>query len=320
MHRAHGDLLLLGIDGGASGCRARLCTLAGDRVGEGAGGPANIRLDLEQSFASILEAASQCLDEAGMSARDLERTVACLALAGLTEAGWRKVAVQQPHPFRKAVFVPDAQAACVGAHGGRHGGIVVVGTGSIGWAQLNGRQCRVGGWGWPISDEGSGAWLGGEALRQALWAHDGRIPWTELLVALFARFRSDPEAIVRWMTAAGPRDFATLAPEIVAHAAAGDGVAAELMRLAGQHVDALAQRLIACGAERLSLVGGLAASIEPWLAPRTRRRLSAPLGDAVDGALQLAREAAERELNHDENVPRGRVRGAGRTRGAARNA
>jgi len=319
MRRLHGDPLLLGIDGGASKCRARLSTLAGDRLGEGAGGPANIRLDLEQTFASVLQATSQCLDEAGMTTRDLERTVACLALAGLSEAGWRKVAAQHPHPFRTAVFVPDAQAACIGAHGGRRGGIVVVGTGSIAWAELNGRKCRVGGWGWPISDEGSGAWLGGEALRRVLWAHDGRIAWSELLLALFARFRSDPEAVVRWMTAAGPRDFATLAPAIVAHAAAGDHVGAELMRLAGEHVDALAQRLVDCGADRLSLVGGLAASIEAWVAPGTRRRLSAPLGDALDGALQLAREAAERELAHNAGVPGSRIR-AGRTRRAARNA
>jgi glucosamine kinase len=48
----------------------------------------------------------------------------------------------------------------------------------------------------------------------------------------------------------------------------------------------------------LSLVGGLAASIEPWLADATRHHLVAPRGDALAGALQLAREAAE-SLCHD---------------------
>jgi glucosamine kinase len=53
----------------------------------------------------------------------------------------------------------------------------------------------------------------------------------------------------------------------------------------------------------LSLVGGLAASIEPWLADATRRHLVAPRGDALAGALQLAREAAE-SLCHDVAAPR----------------
>lgn len=131
------------------------------------------------------------------------------------------------------------------------------------------------------------------ALRRTLWAHDGRIPWTGLLSSLFAKFRANPHAIVRWMSRALPRDFATLAPAIVEYASTNDLIAVELLRLAGWHIDALAQRLLALGVDRLSLAGSLSASIEPCLAEGTRRHLVAPLGDAVAGALQLARDAAE---------------------------
>ena len=287
------DVLLLGIDGGGSRCRARLCNIAGATLSEGVAGAANLRLGVEQSFASVLQATIQCMNGAGLSSHDFERVVACVALAGASEPSQLEAARRHEHPYRIAVFVTDAQAACVGAHGGRDGGIIVIGTGSIGWAELNGQQYQVGGWGWPISDEGSGAWLGCEALRRTLWAHDGRMPWSALLRSLFAKFRSDPHAIVHWMTDASPKDFATFAPDIVEHALANDPVAAELLRLAGGHVDALAQRLIDFGVDRLSLVGGLAASIEPWLADSTRHHLVAPRGDAVAGALQLARKAAE---------------------------
>jgi glucosamine kinase len=290
---AGADLLLLGVDGGGSSCRARLLTLSGLELGEGTGGPANIRLGVTQSFASVLHATAQCMNAAGLAPRDLGRVIACLALAGASEPTHIEAARRHKHPFRAALFVTDAQAACIGAHQGGNGGIIVIGTGTIGWAQLNGRQHRVGGWGWPVSDEGSGAWLGCEALRRTLWAHDQCIPWTGLLTSLFARFRSDPHAIVRWMGGALPRDFATLAPTIVEHADAGDSVAIELIRLGSGHIDALAQRLFALGVDRLSLVGGLAAAIEPWLAEDTRRRLVPPLGDAVSGALQLARDMAE---------------------------
>jgi N-acetylglucosamine kinase-like BadF-type ATPase len=79
------DVLLLGIDGGGSCCRASLCSLSGAKLGEGTGGPANIRLGLDQSFASVLRATTQCMSQAGLSPRDFGRIVACLGLAGASE-------------------------------------------------------------------------------------------------------------------------------------------------------------------------------------------------------------------------------------------
>jgi glucosamine kinase len=284
--------LLLGVDGGGTRCRARLCTSSGVKLGESVAGPANIRFGLEQGFSEVLAATAQCLKEAGLSARDLPRISACLALAGASEPAALIAAQNKAHPFGKLVVTTDAHAACLGAHGGHDGGIIIAGTGSIGWAQLRGRSYRVGGWGLPVSDEGSGSWLGCEALRRVLWARDGRIAWSPLLAALFEKFDSDPHAIVRWMSQASTRDLGSLAHQIVEHASRNDPVAVQLMRLAASHIDALAERLIALGAPRLALVGGLSPFIEPWLAQAIRSRLIAPAGDALDGALSLARSAA----------------------------
>jgi glucosamine kinase len=109
---------------------------------------------------------------------------------------------------------------------------------------------------------------------------------------VFEQYGADPHAIVSWTSAAAPRDFGALAPVIVEHASNGDPTAVELMRLAAGHVDGLAQRLMSIGARRLSLVGGLSMHIERWLAPATRLHLSPPAGDALEGALQLAKSAA----------------------------
>src|ERR1700745_2259380 len=152
------DVLLLGIDGGGSRCRARLCNIADATLSEGVAGAATLRLGVEQSFASVLQATMQCMNGAGLSSHDFERVVACVALAGASEPSQTESATQHDHPYRMAVLVTDAQAACVGAHGGRDGGIIVIGTGSIGWAELNGRQYQVGGWGWAILEEGRGGW------------------------------------------------------------------------------------------------------------------------------------------------------------------
>jgi glucosamine kinase len=287
------EQLFLGVDGGGTHCRARLCSEAGVILGEGMAGPANVRLGVEESFAEILEASRQCLAAAGLSADHLRNVTACLALAGASEPTRLAAVEAYRHPFRRVVYTNDAHAACVGAHGGQDGGVVIAGTGTVGWAVIQGRHYRVGGWGFPISDEGSGAWLGCEAVRRVLWAYDGRIEWTDLLAMLFGQFRSDAHLIVQWMTTARPRDFARHARAVVAYAGHGDPVALELVRSGAAHLDALAARLVTVGAPRLAMLGGLAEPMRPWLAAETAARLVTPAGDALSGALRLARLAAE---------------------------
>jgi glucosamine kinase len=286
-------VLILGVDGGGTKSQARLYTLAGKVLGEGAAGPANVRFGVEESFSAIFDAARQCLSAGGFSGMERGRIVACLALAGVSEPCERSAAKKHPHPFLRVIITTDAHAACVGAHAGRDGGVIIAGTGAIGWAIIGGREYRCGGWGFPISDEGSGAWLGCEIIRRTLLAFDGRMAWSAVSHAVFEHFQSDPHAIVRWLNHAKPRDFAALAPLVVDHAEAGDRVAADLMLLAASHIDALAARLTALGAPKLALAGGLAPKLEPWLASTTRTRLVQPAGDAVDGAFRLARAEAE---------------------------
>lgn len=283
--------LLLGVDGGGTGCRARLADLDLNILGEGSAGPANIRLGLRKSFAAVMRAVEASFDEAGIVPGDVD-TVACLALAGASEPTYLAAARTYNLPFAQTVLTTDAHAACVGAHGGKSGGIIIIGTGSIGWGFASGQDYRVGGWGYPISDEGSGAWLGGEAVRRTLWAYDGRAPWSDLLKQVLGRFDGDPHAIVRWTAHAHPRDYATFAPLIMEHAQRNDPVAHEILRAAGQHIDAIAGRLYGLGVPQLALAGGLAPLMEPWLSRSTRALLVEPQGDALSGALQLARDEA----------------------------
>jgi glucosamine kinase len=247
---------------------------------------------------AVMSAIEQCLDQAGLSRRDLDRITACLALAGASEPTQLALARRQRYPFAQTILITDAQAACVGAHRGGDGGVIIVGTGTIGWGERNGRQFRVGGWGLPVSDEGSGAWLGCEALRRVLWAHDGRVPWTGLLDELFNHFRREPHAIVRWTTRASTRDYGSFAPLVVSHASNQDAAAIELMRLAAGHIDALAARLLSADVRPLALVGGLADPMARWVSSDTRVHLIQPAGDALDGAIALARVAAERQKPH----------------------
>jgi glucosamine kinase len=289
------DWLFLGVDGGGTRCRARLSNLAGEILGEAETGPANIRLGLEKSLAAVAGAATLCLEKADLEQEDQSRIIACLALAGASEPTSLNAALETRYPFRKTLITTDAHAACVGAHAGRDGGVVIAGTGTVGWVVLGGRSYRVGGWGLSISDEGSGAWLGCEALRRTLWAHDGRIAWTALLEDVFAEFGRDPHNMVCWASTASPRAFAAFAPRIVQFAKLSDQTAVELLDIAASHVDALAGRLIAIGATRVAVVGGLAPFLEPRLDAATRQHIVSPAADALQGALTLAFISAELE-------------------------
>ena len=289
---AAADEFLLGVDGGGTRCRARLASRSGQMLGEGIAGPANLRQGFVEAFAAVLDAASQCLTAAGLPHTALRETTACLALAGASEPDQLAAARRHPLPFARTIIITDAEAACVGAHDGRDGAVVIIGTGSIGWGIVDGQRHRVGGWGLPVSDEGSGAWLGREAVRRALWAHDGRVEWTRLLDRVFARFERDAHAIVRWTTTASPRDYGDIAPLVIEEAGRGDPAAIALARLAAKHIASLVERLDRLGAPRIALVGGLAAVLESYLPVETRARLVVPQGDALAGALRRAAEAA----------------------------
>ncbi len=143
-HKWTEALLLLGVDGGGTQCRARLCDGSGTVLGEGTAGPANIRLGVDDSMRAVLDATGQCLAEARLSF-DSRPIIACLALAGATEPVELEAMESYRHPFRQMIVTTDAHAACVGAHRGEDGGVIIVGTGTVAWA-IAGRAAPSRGW------------------------------------------------------------------------------------------------------------------------------------------------------------------------------
>lgn len=287
-----GTPLFIGVDGGGTGCRARIEDAESRVLGTGIAGPAAVRLGIDKSMAALKSACFAAAAEAGLPPEALASMDAGIGLAGIGRKGALEQIMAQPHPFRSAVYVNDANIACIGAHGGRDGGIVIIGTGSVGLAVVGGREIRFGGYGFPISDEGSGADLGLQAIRVALRAYDGRAVATGFTREVMARFQNDPFEAVAWMDRATATDYARLAPLVMRHADAGDPVSRRIVRDAAEQIDELIRQLVGSGAPRVALLGGLASPMEPWLAPDAQRSLSPVEGDAVAGALYLARRAA----------------------------
>jgi len=233
----------LGVDGGGSRCRARLEAGDGTVLGRGLSGPASMRFGLAAARDAIMTATRQCLEEAGLSEAALKQIYAGIGLAGTGQRGARQELESWRHPFAGAWFEGDGYLALLGAFAGGEGGVVIVGTGSIAITYQQ-HTVRIGGYGFPVSDEGSGADLGLNAIRHALRTLDGRAAPTAFSRDVLDAFSNDPAAIIDWMEDATATDYAALAPIVVRHAASGEAKAQLLMQQAAAHITTLIEAFL----------------------------------------------------------------------------
>ncbi len=268
--------LLLGIDGGGTGCRAVLADASGHILGRGEAGPANIASDFSGALDNILAAT-----RLACGGHDLTRVSAGLGLAGANAAGVSD-RLSQALPFARTAIETDGITAVRGALGGEDGIVAAIGTGSVFAAQRGGEIRQIGGWGLVLGDEGSGAWIGRAILSAALRAVDGFQPMTPLLASMIDS-HGGPSGVVSFSLSATPGDFARLAPQVLD---SPDPTARAVLDRA--HADVAAAITLLQGADHLPVVflGGLG----PTYAAATNRWPIQPAkGSALDGALSLAR-------------------------------
>lgn len=270
----------LGIDGGGTGCRAALADGQGRIIGQGSGGPANINTDVQTAARNILSATTEAL--AGHDAAPTE-LVATLGLAGGTISTAAK-ALTELLPFARIRIVNDGITAARGALGPGDGILAALGTGSV-FAVQRGDQIRqVGGRGFLLGDEGSGAVLGRTLLADAMRAEDGFVPMTPLLGEILAEF-GGIEGIIRFGNTAKPVDFGALAPRIVT---SDDPAAQRIFDRAVEQVRHILATLQDGRRMPLVFVGGLG----PYYQARFEGLwpVHPALGSSLDGAVQMARQ------------------------------
>jgi N-acetylglucosamine kinase-like BadF-type ATPase len=224
-------MTVVGVDAGGTGSRA-VVVRAGEVVERRDLGPLNVLLhaDAVDRLAALLtgvRASAAGLGLAGIrSADDADRVA-----SQLTARTGARVAVGD-----------DADAALAGAFRGGPGVVVIAGTGSAAAGRhADGRTARVGGHGFLLGDEGSGYWIGREAVRAALRAADGTGPPTALQTTVQAAFRRllDAEREVHER----PTDrqlLARLVPGVAMAARGGDREATRILAEAAAHLADLA--------------------------------------------------------------------------------
>ena len=120
---------------------------------------------------------------------------------------------------------------------------MIAGTGSVCTGiGRDGSKARSGGWGSPISDEGSGAWIGTRALQAAIRYADGYEPYREVFDALREAFGAASfEELPKILSRANTTDVADKAKIVMDLADAGKSAyAAELVEEAASLVAQIA--------------------------------------------------------------------------------
>ncbi len=278
----------IGVAGGATRCRARMRDAGGAVLAEAEGDAANIHVDFASAVSVMRSVVSEALRKAGVGADERPRVAIGLGLAGVNDAADAAKVAEAFRGYALARAANDATTACIGAHAGADGGIVIAGTGSAAIARVAGAETIIGGRGFALGDGGSGAHIGLDALRAATLAFDGLGPRTGLTDEILQNFEGDLVRMVRWARSARPGDYGMFAPRVFRSAAKSDPVAVAIAGSAARAIGSLTRRIVALGAERVALVGGVGEALRPFFDHEIAVLLRRPLYDATDGAILMA--------------------------------
>lgn len=274
----------VGIDGGGTSTRAVVADASGQLLGRGEAGASALNQGVDQAWRHIAEAIAR----AGVPDLQLRDCALGLGLSGTGVTAQLRAFVAADPGVARFSLVTDGFAGLLGAHGGRPGGLLISGTGSVAEALLeDGSHRMTGGWGWQIGDEGSGAWLGQQAMKIAQAAFDHRAPRGALADSVYAATGPRREDLLAFCAQAGQGGYASLA-RLVFDAEASDPAAAALLDAAARALDALALALHP--SLPLALAGSIALRLAPRLSPALQSRRVEPQGDAVVGALWLIQQ------------------------------
>lgn len=279
--------LIVAVDGGGSRCRLAAFSQQGELL-------ARVVVDEHASLSLGVHAAWQHIDQ---GLRDLRRqlgtqtlwqpSILCMGLAGSLQEEKRGEFLALLPKGVNANLHTDGYAQLVGATDGKPGICLAVGTGSvIHWLDRSGEKGMAGGWGFPVGDQGSGAWLGMRLLQTYISHRDGNICASAMMSTVENRIGSSVSEIQQWTTQTRSSALAQLAPLVFEAAAADDESARTLIDEAVEKC----MQLIRLAPEDLPvfIVGGVGEQLSSAFTQKLGERHQRSRGDALRGLWHLA--------------------------------
>jgi N-acetylglucosamine kinase-like BadF-type ATPase len=271
---------VLGIDAGGTKTVCLLADESGTILSEARGPGANLHAAGELAVEKVLHEVM----ERAIGDRTVMPAAICLGIAGVDrddEAQVVRAMMRRIGYKSRVLVVNDALIALVAGARDDPAIVLIAGTGSIAYGRNGaGEAARAGGWGHMIGDEGSGYWIGREALAAVMRGADGRGPETGLADEILAHFNvSDVSRLPRIVyDREQPRmSVAALGPIVQRVAEQGDAVATRILERAADELvlgaRSVTTRLEMRGDEFTFLLAGGVFQVVPWLADELPRRL-----------------------------------------------
>jgi len=260
---------ILTVDGGATKTSMAIWTGAGDLLSKANGRACNIFQDTAGSIAAIEALWGELHSVVGLDrTTDRDKVTLSLGVAGASLRAARDACRDAFADFRHCLISSDGYVSLAGAFGGGPGAVLAVGTGIVGCRfDADGSYTQLSGWGFPVGDRGSGAWLGLQMLADYLQARDGvaAIAESSLWPIIEERIGNDREQILAWLSRATPGDFATFAPAILDAATNKDAEAVDLVTCAVDEIHRLGRQLVGDPPVPLQITGSLGRALKPLL-------------------------------------------------------
>lgn len=246
---------VLGIDGGGTSTRAVILYRSGRLAGVGQAGPSNLDdIGAAATQANISAAIQQAWAAAGAAEQPFASVF--FGMAGIVtdsdRDAIRRIGLNLGLADASRIFVDhDARIALAGGLSGRAGIVLITGTGSSCYGRnAAGEDWMSGGWGYLLGDEGSGYWLGLQALRITTRVHDGTHPPSIIADLVRPRLQLPElrELMHRlYVQGLGRNEIAAFAPLVIEAARRGDAAALRLLEQGGMElaemVGSVARRL-----------------------------------------------------------------------------
>src|SRR3954465_12672225 len=271
---------VLGIDAGGTKTICLLADEHGTIVSEGRGAGANLHTAGELAVEKVLHEAM----EAAIGDRSIVPAAICLGIAGVDRDDESRTvrAIMRRIGYKSRVLVVnDALIGLVAGARDEPGIAINSGTGSIVYGRNAAFEAaRAGGWGHMIGDEGSGYWIGREALAAVMRAADGRGPATRLTREILSHFGVDDESRLPRIVYDRelPRvSVAALGPIVQPAPGQGDAVAGRILERAADELvlaaESVATRLEMRGDAFTFYLAGGVFRVVPWLAHEVPKRV-----------------------------------------------
>ncbi|BFU43311.1 N-acetylglucosamine kinase [Krasilnikovia sp. MM14-A1004] len=340
----HQERLVLGLDVGGTSTRALLATTTGRRIGAGRSAGAN------PSAHGATVAAHRIASAVGSALRACDPSAVEACVVGLSGARqyaadpdtvrafdriWAAAGLGCPVRVTSDVAVAFAAGAAEPA-----GSVLIAGTGAVA-AEIRDREPVAihGGHGWLLGDDGSGYWIGRQAVRAALSALDGRSPespLSRLVLGWYLDTADEPLAarsaavgrhsdrgssatLIREVNRRPPTSLADIAPLVMRAHDIGDAAAESIVRTAADLLMVnLDQVGPTTGEAPVVLAGGLlapagpvrdrivSAILERWPAADVRTARDGSAAAAWLAALPLVAGETEADALHARLVSPGR--------------